>query len=467
MSSKTPGQPCIYARISLDRDQSQLATERQIHECRAKAQALGWGDIPDSHVYRDESISASKKIARPEYERMLKALEAGHHDALLVYDMDRLTRKPRDLEDFIDLAESKSIILANVSGDVDLSTASGKTYARIKGAIAKQESDRIGERVREAHKQRARLGYPPKGVRMFGYDKDFNVVPEQAEAITKAIDFILAGGSVSQSVKFFEHLPTMRRDKGHTNTWYYGTVKKIITNPLIAGRSVLKGEDFGKGNWTPIISESTLKAIQDHFKQHPRHGVYATGEHLLSGIARCGNCNTRLYPKKVGRNQQYSYCCFTNVASKDRAVKPCGKIVRNEDKVDEHINKIMSAYFAQATPKKPVPKQYQSDIAALEQELVELDQARQDGLSVGAWSKARIDVENRLQGYIDLQAKQTAEHAKAQQAASLDWDSLDISEKRKALVRVIDSIHIMQVGKGKIGPGRQYPYESIVITWKK
>ena len=40
--------------------------------------------------------------------------------------MDRLHRQPAELEDFMTLAERHGVELANVGGDVDLSTPEGK-----------------------------------------------------------------------------------------------------------------------------------------------------------------------------------------------------------------------------------------------------------------------------------------------------------------------------------------------------
>jgi len=93
----------IYARLSLLREgQEGLAVGRQVQDCRAKAEALGW-EVADEYV--DEDVSASKSVERPQYSRMLADLESGRIDAVVVYDLDRLTRKPAELESFIDLCD--------------------------------------------------------------------------------------------------------------------------------------------------------------------------------------------------------------------------------------------------------------------------------------------------------------------------------------------------------------------------
>jgi hypothetical protein len=52
---------------------------------------------------------------------MLEDLTAGIVDAVVVWDLDRLHRRPKELEEFFELCESAGITsLASVSGDVDL-----------------------------------------------------------------------------------------------------------------------------------------------------------------------------------------------------------------------------------------------------------------------------------------------------------------------------------------------------------
>ena len=126
----------IYARISKD-DGSALGVGRQIEDCTAEAERRGW-TIVDRYV--DNNVSASKTKPRPEYERMLDDVRAGVIDAVIVWDVDRLTRKPAELETFIDLADRHGLSLASVGGEIDLATPQGRLTARIKGSVARHEA---------------------------------------------------------------------------------------------------------------------------------------------------------------------------------------------------------------------------------------------------------------------------------------------------------------------------------------
>lgn len=155
----------IYARISLDRDETHLGVDRQIEDCQDEASRRGW---TVQQRYVDNSISATRSKTRPEYERMLSDVRTGRIQALIVWDVDRLTRTPRELEDIIDLAAAHGLQLANVGGDIDLSTPQGKMMARIKGTVARHETDQQSRRMKRRIEQKALAG-EPHGLIPWGY----------------------------------------------------------------------------------------------------------------------------------------------------------------------------------------------------------------------------------------------------------------------------------------------------------
>src|SRR5690606_34296832 len=96
----TPRAAAIYCRISRDQRGEGLGVARQEEMCRKLAAEKGW---PVVDVYVDNDLSAYSGSRRPAYERMLADLESGAIDAVLVVDQDRLTRRPSELEAFIEL----------------------------------------------------------------------------------------------------------------------------------------------------------------------------------------------------------------------------------------------------------------------------------------------------------------------------------------------------------------------------
>src|SRR5205823_14429017 len=125
---------------------------------------------------------------RAEYGRCLDDLRSGTIDGLLVYDLDRLHRQPRELEQFIDLCQGLRLTdVASVSGDIDLTTADGQFQARILGAVAKKESDDKSRRIRRKHEDIAlKGGVSGGGSRPYGCEADKVTVRAAEAAIVRA-----------------------------------------------------------------------------------------------------------------------------------------------------------------------------------------------------------------------------------------------------------------------------------------
>ena len=92
----------VYCRLSKDDTGHQTATERQARACRSFAEVRGW-DV--SGVYEDVDLSAYRpNVTRPGYEALLRALEAGQLDGVLVWKLDRLVRRSAQFERFCESA---------------------------------------------------------------------------------------------------------------------------------------------------------------------------------------------------------------------------------------------------------------------------------------------------------------------------------------------------------------------------
>lgn len=191
-SATTPVRAAIYLRISQDRELDGLAIERQREDCENLAKFRRWEVV---ETYVDQSKGATDKTKkRPAYDQMVADYHSGRFTAIVCYDLDRLTRQPRQLEDWIDWAEERGLQLVTANGDADLSTDGGRMYARIKAAVARAEMERKSARQSRAHVQRAEQGRPPKGVRPVGYAVDGKVIRREAAAV-KAIYAAFDGGA--------------------------------------------------------------------------------------------------------------------------------------------------------------------------------------------------------------------------------------------------------------------------------
>src|SRR5664279_1739720 len=96
---------------------------------------------------------------------MVRDVCAGTVNAIVVWDVDRLSRAPRELEDLIDLADQYGLQLASVGGEVDLATPQGRLTARIKGSVGRHETEQTKRRVARQIRDSAEAGIPHGPVR--------------------------------------------------------------------------------------------------------------------------------------------------------------------------------------------------------------------------------------------------------------------------------------------------------------
>ncbi|MGZ6827716.1 MAG: recombinase family protein, partial [Mycobacteriales bacterium] len=124
----------IYARQSLDRTGEGAAVDRQVADCQAIADRRDWVVV---ETITDNDMSASTGKPRPGYQRLLSLMRSRSVDAVIVWHVDRLTRRLVDLEEVITICETTGVRLATVTGDLDLGTDTGRMLARILASVAR------------------------------------------------------------------------------------------------------------------------------------------------------------------------------------------------------------------------------------------------------------------------------------------------------------------------------------------
>lgn len=306
----------IYARVSQDAGGQGLAVSRQIKECQELIANKGW--VLAADPYQDNDISATRSKLRPAYERLLADIAAGLVDAVVVWALDRLHRRPIELEQFIDLTDLHRVRLANVAGQVDLAADSGRMQARIMGAVARYEAEALGRRQRSKQQQLREAGMPfGGGKRCFGWMPDrMTSIPEEHEEIRHMVRWVLDGRSLNSLAvdlnarrvptvsQWAERNPSPRRTKPPApgKPWHVTTLRSLLSRPRIAGLMTWKGDVVGDGRWDAVIDRPTFDRLQWALDARPGadRRPNTARKNWLSGIAVCGLCGT---PLQVGSQQ--------------------------------------------------------------------------------------------------------------------------------------------------------------------
>lgn len=458
--SPTPARRCaIYLRVSLDRTGEQLAVDRQRVDCLAIVEQRGW---QVHREYVDNSVSASDaRKHRPAYDAMVRDYDAGRFDALVCWDLDRLTRIPRQLEDWIDAATDRGLLLVTANGEADLSTDGGRLFARIKASVARGEVERKGARQTRALRQRAENGRAPAGVRLTGYTAAGNVHQREAAIVRELFERFLQGDSLRALADDLERRGVRTRSG---NSWNPSTIRTVLTNARYAGWSVYRGEivtrdgERVRGSWDPLVSEGTYDAVQvrlqDPNRQTNRVGTHR--RHIGSGIYRCAECDRRLRSHSGNR-----YRC------------PDGHLVRSMGVVDEFVLTALRGRLAMPDLRDLLPSAADAEGRALSAEIEELrrrlaavehdyDEALIDGRR---YAEASRKISCRLDELQTQRAQLSAGLAAGKILAGPDpvaaFDHATLGAQREAL----DALMLVRLHPGRHG-SRTFDPASVQITWR-
>ncbi|WP_234356236.1 recombinase family protein [Blastococcus sp. Marseille-P5729] len=394
-----------------------LAIDRQREDCLKIASERGWAVYKE---YVDQSKSATDKTkVRPAYDQMVADYEAGRFDAIISYDLDRLTRQPRQLEDWIDAAQEHGLVSVTANGEADLGTNGGRLFARMKAAVARSEVERKSARQSRAHVQRAQQGRAPKGVRPLGYATNGDIIEHEAAAVYEifrlfsiedgpsvaAIARGLSGGTGPEVPSSLPHLPKhsrtlaierneSRKEAGEElkpvpedGRWHSSTVLGILRNPRYAGYSVYtdrrdraknkrqswhtqilrdENNDPVLGQWTPIVEPEVWWRVQERLND-PRRITNRTGstarQHIGAGLYLCGLCDKPVITHGT------RYRC------------PDAELIRTRKQVDEWVERVVKARLARPDLQdvrlrvdEPRVKAINADISARKAKLLRVQQ---------------------------------------------------------------------------------------------
>jgi site-specific DNA recombinase len=476
----------VYLRQSLDRHGSGLAVARQREDCLKLCAERGWEPVE----YTDNDVSASSGKARPAYTRMLADVDAGRLGAVVAWDLDRLHRRPVELEHFIDLADRHRLALATVGGDADLSTHNGRLYARIKGAVARGEMEQKSARQQRANLQRAEMGRPRAGGRRaVGYTADGTQLNEaEAAHIRDGYRLLLAGASLRGIAARWnaatipcdltdgacsEAGPNTCPSCGGTGEvafttaaggpWRPDAVRYTLKNVRNAAIAVHRGEELGRGNWPPIVPEETYRAAVALLDDPTRRTTPTTARrYLLAGLALC-HCGA---PVITGRTQhgRRTYRCGATRGHLSVAAEPR----------DDLVIRVVVGRLAAPDAARLLVADDGVDVAALREEaaalrtrLTELADLFADGTITAAQlargtdrARARLAVieqEMAAAGGVSV----VGELITAPDVSAA-WEEMDL-DQRRAVIGALVTITLLSPGQG----ARRFDPQTVVIERRK
>src|SRR5919199_2327235 len=256
-----PGRVALYLRMSQDTGSRRgevegLGIARQEAACRAELERRAW-TVDEVDIYRDNDVSASGAKPRPGYTVLMRRVERGEVDTVVAWSVDRLLRKPIEMEHLIELVDGATRLrVVTCQGMLNLETPEGRAAARVQAAFARQEADQKGLRQHLSEHQAMERGRPPRR-RAFGYRRGgMDLEPAEADGVRDAYQMLLAGASLA-------HIARTLNGVGLTTTlgreWEPTAVRTLLLNARNAAIRTYYGEETGPGCWPAIVDQATYR----------------------------------------------------------------------------------------------------------------------------------------------------------------------------------------------------------------
>ena len=337
----------IYARYSSDK-QDEASIEAQVQACREYAAAKGYTVL---EVYADEAVSGkgSKTASRKAYQRMLRDVDRGLFDTILIHKYDRVARNLGEHVNLEKRPKDRRVELIAVAQDFGNSNEA-KIMRTLMWSLSEYYIDNLSAEVRKGQRETALKGLHNGGYAPFGYDvvnrqyvvneleagyvrKIFNAAANR-EGFTSIIQELADAGITSKRGKPIKYtqIYEMLRNEKYTGTYTFTSKEEERREDRRSKPNAIKIE-----NALPqIISRAQFMEVQCIMIERKQTGRKAG--YLCSGLVYC-QCGTKMHGSRSTRkgHEYFRYYC----------PKKCGIHVVHMDEVDnaavEYLHKLLSS----------------------------------------------------------------------------------------------------------------------------
>ena len=280
--------------------------------CADFAHESGWRSV--LRAFADDGES-SETLERPALQQLLKKIETGQIDRVVVYAMDRLTRRLFDLHRLLEVFDRHDVTLHVVLDPHFGRSPEGRLITNIVAEASEFQQDLTRERMTDARdslKQQGRrvAGRVPDGYVVDRKSKQLMVDRVAAQCV-RAIFELAAAGTVPTEIAQIANQRGRRTRKGKNGgLWTSRQILKLLFNPTWAGR-IRNGQGTLPGQHEAVVEEYLFEAVRQAIasRSHVGHGRRGRYTWPLRGLLKCGRCG-RLMNSKISQKGpiRYRYC---------------------------------------------------------------------------------------------------------------------------------------------------------------
>ena len=283
----------IYARKSSESEDRQvLSIDSQVNEMQQLAKQTGRKIID----IKTEAKSA-KDEGRLVFNEILKDLNAGKIQGLIVWHPDRLSRNAMDAARLIDLLDRNKLQEIVTPSQTFRNTPMDKFMLSLLCSQAKMDNDNKGINVKRGMRAKAKLGVFP-GSLPTGYlsivkhkgDRAIASDPERLPLVKEIFKLILSGNYNALEVREIanEKLGFRMKDGKKIGR---STIYHLLTNPFYCGQYEFPrgSSEWYEGTHESIITKEEFDTVQyllgKKGKPRPKKHVFD-----FTGMINCGEC---------------------------------------------------------------------------------------------------------------------------------------------------------------------------------
>jgi len=319
----------IYTRKSteegLQLEFNSLDAQRESAEAYIAAQKHeGWVCLPDRY---DDGGFSGGNMDRPAAQRLMKDIQAGGVDCVMVYKVDRLSRSLMDFARIMETFEKHHVSFVSVTQQFNTTHSMGRLTLNILLSFAQFEREIISERTRDKIAASRRKGKFAGGRPVLGYDLASS--PAGPKLLVNDDEAARVRAIFELYLKCEALIPTvaeLNRRGWTTKRWVTrkGKVQggcpfdknrlhHLLTNVVYVGQ-VRHHDQVYPGEHTAIVDEAIWQRTQAILQRNSRTGgtlVRNKYGALLKGLLRCVPCNCSMghtYSAQGTKRYRYYVC---------------------------------------------------------------------------------------------------------------------------------------------------------------
>ncbi len=306
----------FYGRVSTEHDEQLLAFENQKdwYERELDYHKNQWELAKPIPTYLDEGVTGTTVEGRNGFKKMIHdAKNSDDFDMVVTREMSRFARNTEQALKYVRELKEAGVAVYFVQDNINTMLDDNRLKFVLAAGVAEEESIKISKRVLAgqdiARKNKILYG----NGNVLGYDRvrkrsdtdkrnaigdksvpTFEINEAQADTVRRIFDLYLQGNGVKK-IKIALEKEHRLTASGNT-IWHESTISRILDNPMYIGKQYQKKQSVKKlgskqrvnndrseyvlvdGDFPPIISEETFRAVQSKREARVKFGTTYTSD---------------------------------------------------------------------------------------------------------------------------------------------------------------------------------------------